>query len=83
MEHVLDIYYNSENFRESSNYIIERFYPSPFDFFEEIAEFYRNRGAFDIGHKNYVYFDMLFEFYFLKYCINAAPLFCLTLSFML
>lgn len=63
VEHALDIYYNSENFKESSNFIIEHFYASPFDFFEEIAEFFRDKGAFDVGHKNHVYFNMLFEFY--------------------
>ena len=63
VEHALDIYYNSENFKESSNFIIENFYASPFDFFEEIAEFFRDKGAFDVGHKNHAYFNMLFEFY--------------------
>ena len=28
-----------------------------------IAEFFRDKGAFDVGHKNHVYFNMLFEFY--------------------
>lgn len=63
IEQVLDIYYNSENFKESSNYVIENFYKSPFCFFEEMAEFYRKKGIFDIGHKIHVYFDLFYEFY--------------------
>ncbi len=63
LEHTLDIYYNSERFKHSLDFVIENFYESSFDFFEEIATFYRKKGNFDIGHKTYVYFDEFYEFY--------------------
>lgn len=66
LEHVLDIYYNSERFKNSLNFTIDRFYKNSFDFFEEMAEFYRKNGSFDIGHKTHVYFEFFYEFYKFK-----------------
>lgn len=63
IEHVLDIYSNSERFKHSLSHVIENFYTSAFEFFEEMAIFYRERGNFDIGHKIQVYFNEFHEFY--------------------
>lgn len=63
VEHILDIYYNSERFPNTLDFIIKNFYEKPFQFFEEMALFYRGKGNFDIGHKVNVYFDEFYEFY--------------------
>ena len=63
VEHILDIYYNSERFPNSLEFIIKNFYEKPFQFFEDMSLFYREKGNFDIGHKVNVYFDEFYEFY--------------------
>lgn len=63
IEKVLDFYYNSEKFRNSVKYIVENFYKSPFDFFEEIASYYKKRGLLQIGHKLVSIFQYLLDFY--------------------
>jgi radical SAM superfamily enzyme YgiQ (UPF0313 family) len=63
LEKMLDFYYNSEKFKNSVNYIIDNFYTSPFKFFEEIADFYEERGYLKIGHKEVAIFNHLVNFY--------------------
>lgn len=63
IEEALDIYYNSEKFMRSTDYIINNFYESPFEFFEEISLYLREKNFYGLGHKVNVYFEMLHEFY--------------------
>ena len=57
------LYYNSEKFIKSTDYIINNFYESPFEFFEEISVYLREKNFYGLGHKVNVYFEMLHEFY--------------------
>lgn len=66
IEKALDYYYNSEKFKKSVEYIIENNYSSPFDFYEDIASFYKERGYLDIGHKEVNIFNHLVDFYLKK-----------------
>jgi radical SAM superfamily enzyme YgiQ (UPF0313 family) len=66
IEHMLDYYYNSEKFKESTKYIIEKFYEGPFDFYEDLALYYREKEFMEIGHKQLTLFDNLYEFYICK-----------------
>lgn len=66
IEKALDYYYNSEKFKKSVEYIIENNYSSPFDFYEDIASFYKERGYLDIGHKEVNIFNHLVGFYLKK-----------------
>lgn len=66
IEEALDIYYNSEKFIKSTDYIINNFYESPFEFFEEISLYLRENNFYGLGHKVNVYFEMLHEFYKVK-----------------
>lgn len=65
-EKVLDFYYNSEKFKESTKYIIENFYTRAFDFYEDIALYYRKNNYFDIAHKSLAIFNFLYDFYLYK-----------------
>ena len=66
IEEVVDLYYNSNKFMFSSRYIIDNFYKSPFKFFEEIGDYYKEKGYFDIGNKQVAIFNYLYEFYEVK-----------------
>lgn len=63
IEKMLDYYYNSEKFKNSVKYLIEANYERAFNFYEEIAEFYKEKGYLDIGHKMINIFNNLMEFY--------------------
>ncbi|MGL5088246.1 MAG: B12-binding domain-containing radical SAM protein [Cetobacterium sp.] len=62
-EKMLDYYYNSEKFKNSVKYIIEKNYERPFDFFEEIAEYYEKNNLLGVGHKIVSIFNHLIKFY--------------------
>ncbi|MGL4733055.1 MAG: DUF4080 domain-containing protein [Fusobacteriaceae bacterium] len=63
IERVLDFYYNSEKFQKSLDYIIGNFYNSPFLFFQDIAEYFKEKGYMDIGHKEQSLYNYLLNFY--------------------
>lgn len=63
IEKMLDYYYNSEKFRYSVGYIVKNNYLSPFEFFEEIAEYYRKNNLLTVGHKVVSIFNHLMDFY--------------------
>ena len=68
VEEVLDFYYNSGKFKKSLDYIISNFYESPFNFFEDMGEFYKNKGYLEIGNKEISIFNYFVDFYkFKKY----------------
>lgn len=63
LEQMLDYYYNSEKFKKSSKYVIENFYKSPFDFYEDMALYYREKNYIGIGHKQLAIFNHFYDFY--------------------
>lgn len=66
VETVLDYYYNSERFSKSVDYILKNHYESPFEFYEDMAEYYDSLGYFKISHKQVAIFNFLHEFYIHK-----------------
>lgn len=63
VEETVDLYYNSNKFMYSLKYIIKNFYKSPFKFFEEIGDYYKAKGYFDVGNREIAIFNYLVEFY--------------------
>lgn len=63
VEETVDLYYNSNKFMYSLKYIIKNFYESPFKFFEEIGDYYKAKGYFDVGNREIAIFNYLVEFY--------------------
>lgn len=63
IEGVLDHYYNSEKFERSLKFILENHYESSFDFYEEMALYFREKGYFQMGHKLVAIFNHFYEFY--------------------
>lgn len=51
IENVLDLYYNRSGFRKTLEYAIENFAQSPFDFYEEFADYYYLKGFQHKSHK--------------------------------
>lgn len=63
VESMLDFYYNSEKFWNSLKYLMKNHYENSFDFYEEIARYFRRKGYMKIGHKPAALFDHLYDFY--------------------
>lgn len=63
IEEILEIYYNSGNFILSSGYVISRFYNRPFNFFEEFASFFNEKGYFDVSNGKNRLYEIFIEFF--------------------
>ncbi|MGL5645061.1 DUF4080 domain-containing protein, partial [Cetobacterium sp.] len=63
VEKMLDYYYNSEKFKYSVKFIIENYYNRPFDFFEDISNYYDRQNLLGIGHKVVSIFNNLVKFF--------------------
>ena len=70
IEAVLEFYYNSERFKKSLEYIIKR-YTSPFKFYDELANYYKENGLFDRKISSEEQYDILAEFYKLNISNNS------------
>ena len=62
LEDVLENYHNSGAFNKSLDYIINGYYNSAFEFFDELAEFFENRGLDKLSHSRKALYDILDEF---------------------
>lgn len=60
IEEVLEIYYNSGNFRMSVDFVVDSLYESPFKFYEELSDYFDANGYFDIALGR----DKLFEAFY-------------------
>lgn len=63
IEEILEIYYNSGNFFLSLKFIINRYYKSPFDFFDELASFFNLYGYFDVSNGRNKLYEILLDFF--------------------
>lgn len=64
IEKLLDYYYNSEKFDKSINWMVEKCYGgNAFKFFEDIAEYYEEKGYLKVNHKDVAIFNFLHDFY--------------------
>ena len=66
IEEVVDLYYNSNKFINSVKFVIDNFYTSAFKFFEDMGDYYKSKGYFDIGNKETAIFNYFMEFYKMK-----------------
>lgn len=67
LEKLLDYYYNSEQFEKSVDWVIDNFYNSnPFLFYNEISQYYEEKGYLKVSHKDVAIFNFLNNFYLEK-----------------
>ena len=69
VEEVLEFYYNSMRFTKSLNYILKN-YNSPFEFYDELATFYKENNLFDRKISTEEQYDVLARFYLQKQFAN-------------
>lgn len=62
VEDILERYSNSRKFDVSLPYIIAREFETPFDFFQEFADYWEERGLFKIGHRLKALYEHLHSF---------------------
>lgn len=62
IEDLVEKYYNEELFKNTIFYIIENKYKYPFDFFEELLEFWESKGYDKISHSRNKLYKILWEF---------------------
>ncbi|WP_455538841.1 B12-binding domain-containing radical SAM protein [Terrisporobacter sp.] len=64
IEEILELYYNSNNFPLSIEYIIRNHYDeSPFKFFEEFSTYFEDNGYFDMAQGKNQLYKILLDFY--------------------
>ncbi|MFC4304901.1 B12-binding domain-containing radical SAM protein [Cohnella boryungensis] len=62
VEDVLEKYWNAHRMDRTMEYLIERAYPSPFDFFQVFGDYWEGRGWSRIGHQLEDLFSRLWAF---------------------
>lgn len=62
VEEMVEVYYNSNRFKQSLSYLLQ-FFPSPFALFEALAGYYESTGAHLRSHSNTDYYTILFDFF--------------------
>lgn len=62
VEDVLEKFWNAHRMDRTMEYLIEKAYPSPFDFFQAFGDFWESRGWSRIGHQLEDLFSRLWSF---------------------
>ena len=62
IEELNDRYYNSMRFTHSMEYLVSQ-YPTPFSFFEHLANFFRSTGLFAVSHSQLAWYEILLQFF--------------------
>ncbi|WP_082083584.1 B12-binding domain-containing radical SAM protein [Paenibacillus beijingensis] len=62
VEDVLEKYWNAHRMDRTLLYLVERVFPSPFDFFQQFGDFWESRGWQKIGHQLEDLFSRLWAF---------------------
>ncbi|AHM56216.1 radical SAM domain protein [Peptoclostridium acidaminophilum DSM 3953] len=63
MEELLELYWNSHKFTQACSYIIASLYTGDaFKFFMEYAEYWHDKGYYEIGHSRDCFYRLLLEF---------------------
>lgn len=70
IEAMVETYYNSGRFQRSVSELEGRF-PSPFAFYQSLAEYWRKTGAFDRNHRNEQVYELLWLFF--RDILNPPP----------
>lgn len=64
VEHLLETYWNSKNFAKSMKYLLSSFYKTnPFKMFEEISNYWSEKGLFDLSHNKNALYEIMMDFY--------------------
>ncbi len=62
IENVLELFHNSHRFSITLELLCERFYPSPFAFFERLAAYFRQQGLHRVSHSQLALYQILYQY---------------------
>lgn len=62
IEELVEIYGNEKDFEKTVSYMIENIYGSPFRFYEELSEYWRENGHYESPHSKVAQYKLLKEF---------------------
>lgn len=62
IEEMVERYYNEEFFKNTLNYVIGKYFISPFKFYEELSQYFVERGLFEISHSRAKLYGILYGF---------------------
>lgn len=69
-EEMVEVYYNSGQFARTVEEA-EQYFPSPFDFYDRLGEFYDRQGYLEVSHNRIRRYEILQEF--LQECLKGRP----------
>lgn len=61
IEEMVETYYNSGQYSNSMKYLLQ-YYETPYNLYEAIAEFYEEKGGFDVKNSRIRTYELLYEF---------------------
>jgi len=63
IEDLLERYYNSSSFTHSLDYLLLNFYAEPFDFYQDLSEYWEAKGYQHMAHSKTQLYAFLLDFY--------------------
>lgn len=75
IEDLVEKYYNEGYFEHTLNYLIRTHYPSPFDFYEELSSYWKDKGYHRVLHKRSSLYKILMDFIEMKGFENELSIF--------
>ena len=61
IEEMVETYYNSGQYSHSMKYL-NKYYETPYDLYEALAQFYEEKGSFDVKNSRIRTYELLYEF---------------------
>lgn len=61
VEEMVEVYYNSFQFQASMSYLVS-FFDTPFDMYEKMGRYYKEKNLFDVKHSRIGRYEILYEF---------------------
>ena len=61
VEEMVEVHYNSGQFANTMEHLVKEF-PSPFDLYVELGEYYEKNGLFEINHSRLARYENLWQF---------------------
>lgn len=62
IEEMVEKYYDEGYFKNTVEYMIENYYASPFDFYEDLSVYWDKKGLDKVSHSRNKLYEILFEF---------------------
>lgn len=71
IEELVEVYGNEKDFEQGISYLLENKYDNPFEFYEELSDYWRSYGYYESPHSKVIRYRILYEFFESKFKEDA------------